>query len=61
LFCLLASGKTILESGFDIDSVVEALNYFASLSYTLNGEQIPVSSKALAYTMREPLGVCAGK
>jgi len=54
------TGKTITESGYDVDSVVEALNYFASLSYNLNGEQIPVSPKVLSYTVREPLGVCAG-
>ena len=56
-YCL---GKTIMETGFDIDSVVECLNYFASLSYSLNGEQVPIHSNALAYTIREPLGVCAG-
>lgn len=54
-------GKTITESGYDVDGTVETLNYFASLSYSLNGEQIPVNSKTLAYTIREPLGVCAGK
>jgi len=54
------TGKTITESTYDIDAVIECCNYFASLCYSLNGEQIPVHKDAFVYTRREPIGVCSG-
>jgi len=54
------TGKTIMESSFDIDAVIECCNYFASLCYSLNGEQIPVNKDAFVYTRKEPLGVVSG-
>lgn len=54
------TGKTITESTYDVDGVIEAFNYFASLCYSLNGEQIPVHKDAFVYTRKEPLGVCSG-
>ena len=54
-------GKTISESTFDVEAVVECCNYFSSLCYTLEGQHVPISNEAFAYTIREPLGVCGGK
>ena len=54
-------GKTITESSNDVDAVIESCNYFASLCYMLHGQQIPIHTGALAYTVREPLGVCSGR
>ena len=54
-------GKTISESRFDVEAVVECCNYFSSLCYTLEGQFVPISNEAFAYTIREPLGVCGGK
>ena len=43
----------------DWPSGADALEYFAGLAPTLTGETIPLGGD-FAYTIREPLGVCAG-
>ena len=60
-FLMFFLGKTISESTFDVEAVVECCNYFSSLCYTLEGQHVPISNEAFAYTIREPLGVCGGK
>lgn len=56
----LDTGKPIQETrAADWPSGADALEYFAGLAPTLTGETIPLGSD-FAYTLREPLGVCAG-
>lgn len=57
----LDTGKPLSETtAVDIASGADALEYFAGLAQVIEGEQIPLSENAFAYTRREPLGVCAG-
>ena len=56
----LDTGKPIQETReADWPSGAEALEYFAGLAPTLTGETMPLGGD-FAYTLREPLGVCAG-
>ncbi len=56
----LDTGKPIQETReADWPSGAEALEYFAGLAPTLTGETMPLGGD-FAYTIREPLGVCAG-
>ncbi|WP_404402137.1 betaine-aldehyde dehydrogenase [Pelagibacterium halotolerans] len=56
----LDTGKPIQETRVaDATSGAEALEYFGGLAATLTGETIPLGAD-LAYTLREPLGVCVG-
>ncbi|ASJ76315.1 betaine-aldehyde dehydrogenase [Granulosicoccus antarcticus] len=57
----LDTGKPLSETiAVDIASGADALEYYAGLAQAVEGEQIPISETAFAYTRREPLGVCAG-
>ena len=57
----LDTGKPLSETmAVDIASGADALEYYAGLAQAVEGEQIPLSETAFAYTRREPLGVCAG-
>ncbi len=54
------NGKPIFESRYvDIPMVAEVFQYYAGWADKVHGEVIPVSGKALDYTLREPLGVVA--
>jgi len=56
----LHNGKPIFESRqIEIPACVECLQYFAGWADKIQGETVPVKGKALVYTLREPLGVCA--
>ena len=56
----LHNGKPIFESRqIEIPACVECLQYFAGWADKVHGETVPVKGKALVYTLREPLGVCA--
>ncbi|MGD9918537.1 MAG: betaine-aldehyde dehydrogenase [Paenirhodobacter sp.] len=56
----LDTGKPIQETRVaDWPSGADALEYFAGLAPTLTGETMPLGGD-FAYTIREPLGVCAG-
>jgi betaine-aldehyde dehydrogenase len=56
----LDTGKPLQETLVaDAASGADALEWFASVAAGLHGEAIPLSG-ALAYTVREPLGVCVG-
>lgn len=56
----LDTGKPIQETlAADWPSGADSLEYFAGLAPTLTGEMIPLGGD-FAYTVREPLGVCAG-
>ncbi|WP_323765435.1 betaine-aldehyde dehydrogenase [Marinovum sp.] len=56
----LDTGKPYQETSVvDATSGADALEYFGGLAGTLTGEHIPLGDD-WAYTVREPLGVCAG-
>jgi acyl-CoA reductase-like NAD-dependent aldehyde dehydrogenase len=56
----LDNGKPIFESQYvDIPMVADVFQYYAGWADKVHGEVIPVSGKALDYTLREPLGVVA--
>ncbi len=56
----LDTGKPLQETLVaDWPSGADSLEYFAGLAPTLTGETIPLGGD-FAYTIREPLGVCAG-
>ncbi len=57
---VLDTGKPIAEAMVvDVDSGADAIEFFAGLAASLHGDHIDLPN-ALAYTRREPLGVCAG-
>ncbi|XP_038046475.1 4-trimethylaminobutyraldehyde dehydrogenase-like [Patiria miniata] len=53
-------GKSISESRGDIFSATDALEFFAGLAPSLAGEHFQYPGGTFGYTVREPLGVCAG-
>ena len=56
----LDTGKPLSETLVaDASSGADALEYFGNLAATLTGEHIPLGDD-FVYTVREPLGVCAG-
>ncbi|MGY6536125.1 MAG: betaine-aldehyde dehydrogenase [Pararhodobacter sp.] len=56
----LDTGKPLQETLVaDAASGADALEYFGGLAPTVTGESIPLGGD-FAYTLREPLGVCAG-
>ncbi len=56
----LDTGKPLQETLVaDAASGADALEYFGGLAPTVTGESIPLGTD-FAYTIREPLGVCAG-
>ena len=51
-------GKPIKESkAFDIPMTADCFEYYANLIVSVGGEQIPVGSAVLDYTIKEPIGV----
>ncbi|ODQ00475.1 betaine-aldehyde dehydrogenase [Salinivibrio sp. SS2] len=58
---VLDTGKPLQEA-IDVDVVTgaDAIEYFANLVPSMQGEQQPLSDNQFFYTRREPLGVCAG-
>lgn len=56
---VLDNGKPISEAlGYDIPSVATTIRYFAGWADKIGGKTIPISGPFLAYTLREPVGVC---
>ncbi len=53
----LDTGKPIREAGIDIRQSVDTCRYYAGWATKLEGETIPVRTRVLNYTLREPLGV----
>jgi len=55
------TGKPISETPFaDVDSAIDALELFGGLAADIKGEHLDLGNGSFAYTIREPLGVCAG-
>jgi acyl-CoA reductase-like NAD-dependent aldehyde dehydrogenase len=53
----LDNGKPIREARIDIKQAVDAFRYYAGWASKLEGETIPVRTRVLNYTLREPVGV----
>lgn len=57
---VMDTGKPIQEADVvDVASGADCIEHFAHVAPTIGGHQIPLPN-ALGYTLREPLGVCAG-
>lgn len=57
----LETSKAIrTESKLEVKSFTDILHFYAGLGSEIKGETIPLNSKMLTYTIREPLGVVAG-
>jgi betaine-aldehyde dehydrogenase len=57
---VMDTGKPIQEAHVvDVASGADCIEYFAGAAATLTGQQYPFKT-ALAYTRREPLGICVG-
>ncbi|OOE81641.1 betaine-aldehyde dehydrogenase [Salinivibrio sp. ML198] len=58
---VLDTGKPMQEAvEVDVVTGADAIEYFANLVPSMQGEQQPLSDNQFFYTRREPLGVCAG-
>jgi acyl-CoA reductase-like NAD-dependent aldehyde dehydrogenase len=53
----LDNGKPIREAQIDLRQTVDAFRYYAGWASKLEGETIPVRTRILNYTLREPVGV----
>ncbi len=53
------NGKTLRDTRGEIARAVEWLTFFAGAADKINGDTLPVRPDALAYTVREPVGVVA--
>ena len=51
------SGKPIAESEYDMDDTATCFEYYGGLATKINGEVLPVPADAVAFAMREPMGV----
>ncbi|HEY8394916.1 MAG TPA: aldehyde dehydrogenase family protein [Thermaerobacter sp.] len=54
----LSTGKAISSTRAEVSSAVEEIEFFAGLARAW-GETIPLAQSIFAYTLREPVGVCA--
>lgn len=55
------TGKPISETPYaDVDSAIDALELFGGLAADIKGEHLDLGNGSFAYTVREPLGICAG-
>jgi betaine-aldehyde dehydrogenase len=53
----LNSGKPIVESEFDMDDTATCFEYYGGLATKINGEVLPVPADAVAFALKEPMGV----
>ena len=53
----LNSGKPIVESEYDIDDTATCFEYYGGLATKIHGEVLPVPADAVAFAMKEPIGV----
>ena len=53
----LNSGKPIVESEYDMDDTATCFEYYGGLATKINGEVLPVPADAVAFALREPMGV----
>lgn len=53
-------GKPVWESRYDVETVIDALEFFGGLAASLTGDHIQLPGGSFGIVRREPLGVCAG-
>ena len=51
------TGKPLAESEYDMDDTATCFEYYGGLATKINGEVLPVPADAVAFAMREPMGV----
>ncbi len=51
------TGKPIAESEYDMDDTATCFEYYGGLATKINGDVLPVPADAVAFAMREPVGV----
>ncbi len=51
------TGKPIVESEYDMDDTATCFEYYGGLATKINGDVLPVPAEAVAFAMREPIGV----
>jgi betaine-aldehyde dehydrogenase len=51
------SGKPIVEAEYDMDDTATCFEYYGGLATKINGEVLPVPAEAMAFALREPIGV----
>jgi betaine-aldehyde dehydrogenase len=51
------SGKPIAEAEFDIDDTATCFEYYGGLATKISGEVVPVPANAMAFALKEPVGV----
>jgi betaine-aldehyde dehydrogenase len=51
------TGKPIAESEYDMDDTATCFEYYGGLATKINGEVLPVPADAVAFALREPMGV----
>ncbi len=51
------SGKPIVEAEYDMDDAATCFEYYGGLATKINGEVLPVPADAIAFAMKEPMGV----
>jgi betaine-aldehyde dehydrogenase len=51
------SGKPIVEAEVDMDDTATCFEYYGGLATKINGEVLPVPAEAVAFALREPVGV----
>ncbi|WP_169569615.1 betaine-aldehyde dehydrogenase [Sneathiella limimaris] len=57
----LDTGKPISETPYaDVDSAIDALEFFGGIAMDMKGDFHDLGNGSMAYSIREPLGVCAG-
>jgi aldehyde dehydrogenase (NAD+) len=54
----LDNGKPLALSHGDVQETIDDLRYYAGWADKIHGKTIPMNGKFLAYTRREPIGVC---
>ncbi len=58
---VIDTGKPISETPYaDVDSAIDALEFFGGLAMDIRGDFHDLGATSMAYSIREPLGVCAG-
>jgi betaine-aldehyde dehydrogenase len=53
----LNTGKPIAESEYDMDDTATCFEYYGGLATKINGDVLPVPADAVAFAMKEPVGV----
>ncbi|KAI0007487.1 aldehyde dehydrogenase [Xylariaceae sp. FL0662B] len=53
------NGKPFGDSLGDLQEVIDTFRYYAGYADKIHGETIPTTSQKFAYTLKQPIGVCA--